>query len=86
MREYFLDGKLPENGKVCSVTEVTFPPKPPTENGTEADAVVSMWKTVSDEGETLSTDDLALLKKLKAFGEAAQPRVTSFATPHGPHH
>lgn len=74
LREYFLEGILPENGKICPVTEIVFPPKPPVNNGTLSSA---MWATSAGE-EELMEEDVRLLEKLKAFGEAAQEDMSIF--------
>lgn len=77
LRKYFIDGKLPDNGKVCPVTEITFPPKPPVDNGTSF-AAFSPWNLDPYKDQNLLREDLALLQKLKAFGEAVQFDISLF--------
>ncbi|KAF8314514.1 alpha/beta-hydrolase [Clavulina sp. PMI_390] len=76
LREYFIDGKLPPNGKICPVTEILFPPKSPAGNLTTDE--LSAWALAEDEERSFDESDLALLKKLKAFGEAAQEDMSIF--------
>lgn len=71
LREYFLEGKLPENGKICPVTEVLFPPKPPVHNVTMSSSISDYASSLWNTEEALSPEDLDLLEKLKAFGEVA---------------
>ena len=75
VREYFIDGTLPENGKVCPITEVLFP-----------EPQVSILEGESDDGrlwgaenaQAMSGEDLVLLGKLRAFGEIASEHVRGF--------
>ncbi|KAF8314505.1 alpha/beta-hydrolase [Clavulina sp. PMI_390] len=78
-RDYFIDGILPPNGKVCPLTEILFPPKPSV-NSSEIDDLATMdqWALEEEEKETFDHDDLILLRKLKAFGEAAQNNIDVF--------
>ncbi|KAF8314503.1 alpha/beta-hydrolase [Clavulina sp. PMI_390] len=78
LREYFVDGILPPNGKVCPVSEDLFPPQSPAGNSTiDGLAITGKWAS-GKEGRSLSSDDFALLRKLKAFGEAAQDSIGVF--------
>ena len=79
MREYFLEGKLPQNGKVCNVTEVLFPPLPKLA-GTTSVSIAStsgegldggVWVDV-EEFKTMSEEDVKLLEAMKGIGEAIQ--------------
>lgn len=60
------------------MTEITFPPKPPVNNGTSTLDLASTWNLGAAEDEWLSEDDLVLLEKLKAFGVAAQSDMSGF--------
>ncbi|KAF8314513.1 hypothetical protein DL93DRAFT_2167299 [Clavulina sp. PMI_390] len=72
LRDYFIDGILPPNGKVCPVDEILFPsPQVPSSIATD-EAVMGQWTLRGVKKTTLSNDDVILLRKLKAFGEAAQ--------------
>ena len=77
LREYFLEGKLPPNGKVCATTEILFPPSDHA-NGSIPGGVAALFDLEGVE----SADDLKLLNAMKAFGEAAgewmKPRKGAF--------
>lgn len=77
VREYFLSGTLPPNGKICATTEILFP----EEQGKGPSFVdgVATWGT--EIMQQMSAEDLSLLESLKAFGEAAQEEVRSFKRP-----
>lgn len=69
LREYFLDGKLPENGTVCGVEENRFPKKLSAHEQS-----TSQFGWTSGEA-SLAPKDLDISGKMKAFGEAAQEEV-----------
>lgn len=68
IREYFLDGKLPENGIVCPTDEVLFPPT------NSSDSMVWM----SSAAQAYSADDLLLLENFRELGKELTPFVSSF--------
>ena len=65
LRDYFLDGKLPENGIVCPTDEVLFPPK----ESTTTDKL--SW--LREEEVIYSEEDRELLKTMKELGSAWMP-------------
>lgn len=84
-RDFFVNGVLPPNGKVCATTETLFPPVSVNQLGEKSSGedreedLIAIWgaQTVQETSE----EDMALLKKLKAFGEVAQEGFGGFQHP-----
>lgn len=68
IREYFLEGKLPENGLFCPTDEVLFPPKD--------DEGSALW--VGESSTAYSEEDLKLLETMRELGKELEAFVGTF--------
>jgi len=73
IREYFVEGKLPPNGLMCSTDEKLFPPKESASLGGPA------W--LNSAPEMYSAEDMKLLESTRALGMELEQFASAFKRP-----